>query len=175
MLLGSLHVELSSWRPGNHPPPTATRATTGTGGSGGGLVLPQPPKSDTQEPHTPAAVRAATCTRTGRQEVPSGIRRDRWETSDSSKRYCKKTSWNSAPPSPPPGDHRPALHECGSTKGPIGTPRVHKKTVRLSGKAQSSPTLRAATSRAKPRSSLKLSHYLLIGSAGLWELRTQCI
>ena len=39
---------------------------------------------------------------------------------DSSKRYCKKTSWNSAPPSPPPRDHRPALHDCGSTKGPIG-------------------------------------------------------
>ena len=57
---------------------------------------------------------------------------------DSSKRYCKKTSWNSAPPSPPPGDHRPTLHDCGSTKGPIGTPRVHKKTVRLSGKAQRS-------------------------------------
>ena len=46
VLLGSLHVELSSWRRGNHPPP-ATRATTDTGGSGGGLVrfTPHPRKT----------------------------------------------------------------------------------------------------------------------------------
>ena len=47
VLLGSLHVELSSWRRGNPPPPSAARATIGTGGSGGGLVrfAPTPEKS----------------------------------------------------------------------------------------------------------------------------------
>ena len=45
-----------------------------------GSVLPPPPKKDTQAPHTPVAVRAATCTRADRREVPSGIQRDRWET-----------------------------------------------------------------------------------------------
>ena len=47
VLLGSLHVELSSWRRGNPPPPPATRATTVTGGSGGGLVhfTPHPSKT----------------------------------------------------------------------------------------------------------------------------------
>ena len=47
VLLGSLHVELSSWRRGKPPPPPAARATTGTGGSGGGLVhfTPDPGKT----------------------------------------------------------------------------------------------------------------------------------
>ena len=44
------------------------------------VLPPPPPKRDTQEPHTPVAVRAATCTQTDRWEVPSGIQRDRWET-----------------------------------------------------------------------------------------------
>ena len=45
------------------------------------VLPPTPnPKKDTEEPHTPVAVRAATCTRTDRWEAPSGIQRDRWET-----------------------------------------------------------------------------------------------
>ena len=84
VLLGSLHVELSSWRRGNHPP----------------LQQPAPPpipvdrvevsfilpptleKQNTWEQPTPAAVRTVTCTRTGRREASSGIRRDRWGTTD---------------------------------------------------------------------------------------------
>ena len=93
VLLGSLHVELSSRRRGNHPPlqqpaPPPVPVDRVEVSS----VLPQPPKSDTQEPHTPAAVRAATCTRTGRWEVPSGIRRDRWETTDPGTRTTSLTA-----------------------------------------------------------------------------------
>ena len=84
VLLGSLHAELSSWRRGNPPPPPATRATTGTGGSGGGLVhfTPHPRKTKHMGATHPCSSAHCTCTRTGRWEAPSGIRRDRWETTD---------------------------------------------------------------------------------------------
>ena len=84
VLLGSLHVELSSWRRGNHPPlqqlappPIPVDRVEVS------FVLPPTlEKQNTWEPPTPAAVRSVTCTRTGRREASSGIRRDRWETSD---------------------------------------------------------------------------------------------
>ena len=81
MLLGSLHVELSSGHRWNHPPlqqpaPPPVPVDRVEVSS----VLPPNPKKDTQEPHTPVAVRAAICTRTDRREVPSGIQRDQWET-----------------------------------------------------------------------------------------------
>ena len=84
VLLGSLHVELSSWRCGNHPPlqqlappPIPVDRVEVS------FVLPPTlEKQNTWEPPTPAAVRTVTCTRTGRREASSGIRRDRWETTD---------------------------------------------------------------------------------------------
>ena len=84
VLLGSLHVELSSWRRGNHPPlqqlappPIPVDRVEVS------FVLPPTlEKQNTWEPPTPAAVRTVTCTRTGRREASSGIRRDRWETID---------------------------------------------------------------------------------------------
>ena len=84
VLLGSLHVELSSWRRGNHPPlqqlappPIPVDQVEVS------FVLPPTlEKQNTWEPPTPAAVRTVTCTRTGRREASSGIRRDRWETTD---------------------------------------------------------------------------------------------
>ena len=84
VLLGSLHVELSSWRRGNHPPlqqlappPIPVDRVEVS------FVLPPTlEKQNTWEPPAPAAVRTVTCTRTGRREASSGIRRDRWETTD---------------------------------------------------------------------------------------------
>ena len=84
VLLGSLHVELSNWRRGNHPPlqqlappPIPVDRVEVS------FVLPPTlEKQNTWEPPTPAAVRTVTCTRTGRREASSGIRRDRWETTD---------------------------------------------------------------------------------------------
>ena len=84
VLLGSLHVALSSWRRGNHPPlqqlappPIPVDRVEVS------FVLPPTlEKQNTWEPPTPAAVRTVTCTRTGRLEASSGIRRDRWETTD---------------------------------------------------------------------------------------------
>ena len=43
---------------------------------------PSPRGQKTWEPPTPVAVRTVTCTQTGRWEASSGIRRDRWETTD---------------------------------------------------------------------------------------------
>ena len=82
LLLGSLHVELSSGHRWNHPPlqqpaPPPVPADRVEVSS---VLPPAGPKKDTQAPHTPVAVRAATCTRADRREVPSGIQRDRWET-----------------------------------------------------------------------------------------------
>ena len=54
---------------------------------------------------------------------------------------------------PPPSYVRiPERHACRSTKDPMGTPKVHRKTVWRSGKAHRSPTLRVAASRATSRS-----------------------
>ena len=84
VLLGSRHVELSSWRRGNHPPlqqlappPIPVDRVEVS------FVLPPTlEKQNTWEPPTPAAVRTVTCTQTGRREASSGIRRDRWETTE---------------------------------------------------------------------------------------------
>ena len=84
VLLRSLHVELSSWRRGNHPPlqqlappPIPVDRVEVS------FVLPPTlEKQNTWEPPTPAAVRTVTCTRTGRREASSGIRRDQRETTD---------------------------------------------------------------------------------------------
>ena len=46
------------------------------------VLPPTQEKQNTWEPPTPAAVRTVTCTQTGRWEASSGIRRDRWETTD---------------------------------------------------------------------------------------------
>ena len=73
VLLGSLHVELSSWGRGNHPPlqPHAPPPVP-VDWVGVWYNLPQPRKRNkTREPPTPAAVRPATCPRTGRREARS--------------------------------------------------------------------------------------------------------
>ena len=84
VLLGSLHVELSSWRRGNHPPlqQLAPPPIPVDRVEVSFVLPPNLEKQNTWEPHTPAAVRTVTCTRTGRREASSGIRRDRWETTD---------------------------------------------------------------------------------------------
>ena len=84
VLLGSLHVELSSWRRGNHPPlQQLTAPPIPVDRVEVSFVLPPTlEKQNTWEPPTPAAVRTVTCTRTGRREASSGIRRDRWESTD---------------------------------------------------------------------------------------------
>ena len=84
VLLGSLHLELSSWRRGNHPP-LQRLAPPPVPVDRVEVLFILPPtlkKQNTWEPPTPAAVRTVTCTRTGQREAPSGIRRDRWETTD---------------------------------------------------------------------------------------------
>ena len=90
---------------------------------------------------------------------------------NSSSLYLRKTSWNSVPP--PSYDRIPDRHACGSTKCPMGTPRVHRKTVLRSGKAHRLPTLRVAASRAKPSSPANWPCSLLMGSAGFNAPRTQ--
>ena len=84
VLLGSLHVELSSWRRGNHPPlqQLAPPPITVDRVEVSFVLPPTVEKQNTWEPPTPAAVRTVTCTRTGRREASSGIRGDRWETTD---------------------------------------------------------------------------------------------
>ena len=84
VLLGSLHVELSSWRRGNHPPlqQLAPPPIPVDRVEVSFILPPTQEKQNTWEPPTPAAVRTVTCTRTGRREASSGIRGDRWETTD---------------------------------------------------------------------------------------------
>ena len=84
VLLGSLHVELSSWRRGNHPPlqQLAPPPIPVDRVEVSFVLPPTQEKQNTWEPPTPAAVRTVTCTQTGRWEASSGIRRDRWETTD---------------------------------------------------------------------------------------------
>ena len=84
VLLGSLHVELSSWRRGNYPPlqQLAPPPIPVDRVEVSFILPPTLEKQNTWELPTPAAVRTVTCTRTGRWEAPSGIRRDRWETTD---------------------------------------------------------------------------------------------
>ena len=84
VLLGSRHVELSSWRRGNHPPlqQLAPPPIPVDGVEVSFVLPPTLEKQNTWEPPTPAAVRTVTCTRTGRREASSGIRRDRWETGE---------------------------------------------------------------------------------------------
>ena len=84
VLLGSLHVELSSWRRGNHPPlqQLAPSPIPVDRVEVSFVLPPTQEKQNTWEPPTPAAVRTVTCTQTGRWEASSGIRRDRSETTD---------------------------------------------------------------------------------------------
>ena len=84
VLLGSLHVELSSWRRGNHPPlqQLAPPPIPVDRVEVSFVLPPTQEKQKTWEPPTPAAVRTVTCTQTGRWEASPGIRRDRWETTD---------------------------------------------------------------------------------------------
>ena len=84
VLLGSLHVELSTWRRGNHPPlqQLAPPPIPVDRVEVSFILPPTLKKQNTWGLPTPAAVRTVTCTRTGRWEAPSGIRRDRWETTD---------------------------------------------------------------------------------------------
>ena len=84
VLLGSLHVELSSWRRGNHPPlqQLAPPPIPVDRVEVSFVLPPTQEKQNTGEPPTPAAVRTVTCTQTGRWEASSGIQRDRWETTD---------------------------------------------------------------------------------------------
>ena len=86
LLLGSLHVELSSGHRWNHPPlqqpaPPPVPADRVEVSS---VFYPHPPprppkRKHVVKPHTPVAVRAATCTRADRREAPPGIQRDQWE------------------------------------------------------------------------------------------------
>ena len=84
VLLGSLHVELSSWRRGNHPPlqQLAPPPIPVDRVEVSFVLPPTQEKQKTWEPPTPAAVRTVTCTQTGGWEASPGIRRDRWETTD---------------------------------------------------------------------------------------------
>ena len=84
VLLGSLHVEHSSWRRENHPPlqQLAPPLVPVDRVEVSFILPPTLEKQNTWEPPTPRAVRTVTCTGTGRWEALSGIRRDRWETTD---------------------------------------------------------------------------------------------
>ena len=83
-LLGPLHVELSSWRRGNHPPlrQLAPPPVPVDRVEVSFILPPAHEKQNTWEPPTPAAVRTVTCTRTDRWEAPAGVRGDRWQTTD---------------------------------------------------------------------------------------------
>ena len=76
------------------------------------------------------------------------------------------------PRSPNLYERRPHRYACGSTNGPIGIPRVHKKIVLRSGKAHKSPTLRVAASRAIARSPSNRRCSRLMGPAAFAVPRT---
>ena len=115
VLLGSLHVELSSWRRGNHPPlqQLAPPPIPVDRVEVSFVLPPTQEKQKTWEPPSPAAVRTVTCTQTGRWEASPGIRRDRWETTDpgvrtssfAARAWCATSGAAAFRDTPAPGSH----------------------------------------------------------------------